>query len=368
MDTYTFLCRVLLVVTLLGVSASSQSQTQGRSEIFQSVDLVVKDQGLDIGGTLLVPAIAETEVLVVLSSGSGWQDRDSTIFDFRMFKIIAEHLASEGIASFRYDDRGVGTSTGDFVNSTIDDLTADIHRIMAFFTNNSEYPYQNFVLLGHSQGGIVAAKAANNYQSVGGVVLVASPAVTIGELISSQTRQEYTDLAQSTSKLEALVSANNQLLRSVLHKNGIDAALENFKQIYASVMGIENTDSGLSDLTSAKRVNDIANNHRVNYGLPSLTSFVDYDPLADIKALQVPVLSLYGGRDSQVPIEPNKDLLETVLIDNIKSYNIVIFDEANHFFQASKTGLAEEYGTLDKHFVEGFLEELSAWILALDAQ
>ena len=69
-------------------------------------------------------------------SGSGDQDRDETLEGFKIMKIIAEHLASQGIASFCYDDRGLGESTGDFVNSTIEDHSKDLENIMDYFKAN----------------------------------------------------------------------------------------------------------------------------------------------------------------------------------------------------------------------------------------
>ena len=104
---------------------------------------------------------------------------------------------------------------------------------------------------------------------------------------------------------------------------------------------------------------------KINYGLPALTSFAYYDPLNDLTALRIPVLSLHGGNDRQVTIEPNKDRLETALLKSGSPYRIKVFEEANHFFQPSKTGLRNEYGTLEKHFVNGFLDEISSFILHL---
>ena len=63
---------------------------------------------------------------VLLLSGSGAQDRDSTLFGHRSFLLIADHLTRAGIAVLRVDDRGVGGSNGDLAQSTLSDFAEDV--------------------------------------------------------------------------------------------------------------------------------------------------------------------------------------------------------------------------------------------------
>ncbi|MEZ4892757.1 MAG: hypothetical protein R2778_07040 [Saprospiraceae bacterium] len=52
--------------------------------------------------------------MVVLITGSGPQNRDEELLGHKPFLVIADYLTRNGIAVLRYDDRGVGKSTGDF--------------------------------------------------------------------------------------------------------------------------------------------------------------------------------------------------------------------------------------------------------------
>lgn len=354
---------ILTVFLLLAVPqcCSAFERTTSKKE----VDLLIKAPEIDIGGTLLVPQTAKRDLLVIFTSGSSWQDRDSTLFDFPMFKVIAQHLAQAGIASFRYDDRGVGTSTGDFINSTLDDLSSDLDRIMTFFATNKAHHYRHFVLLGHSQGGIVVSKAAKNNQNVKAVVLAASPGVTISQLVLAQIRLEYSLNNHPVADVENVVSANNELLFAAYSHQNTDVAFLRLKETYAQLLKPSQLANTSNDSDLENRINNTANEMKINYGLPALTSFAYYDPLNDLTALRIPVLSLHGGNDRQVTIEPNKDRLETALLKSGSPYRIKVFEEANHFFQPSKTGLNNEYGTLEKHFVNGFLDEISSFILHL---
>ena len=68
-----------------------------------------------LAGTLTIPESDAPVPAVVLLTGSGPQNRDEEIFDHRPFWVIADHLSRNGIAVLRFDDRGVGGSTGGIV-------------------------------------------------------------------------------------------------------------------------------------------------------------------------------------------------------------------------------------------------------------
>ena len=99
------------------------------------------------------------------------------------------------------------------------------------------------------------------------------------------------------------------------------------------------------------------------YALPSLTSFLFHDTAKDYERLRVPVLGLFGGKDLQVTIAQNKDRMENALLKSNTAYHFEMFSEANHYFQKAKTGQREEYATLGKHFVDGFTDIVSNWVL-----
>ena len=88
---------------------------------FSNGDAVLK-------GTLVLPegVNRQTQVLLMVT-GSGWQDRDETLYEHKPFAVIADYLARQGIATLRYDDRGFGESTGDIVNCTTEDLKNDLN-------------------------------------------------------------------------------------------------------------------------------------------------------------------------------------------------------------------------------------------------
>ena len=72
------------------------------------------EAGIRLAGTLTIPASDGPHPAVALLTGSGPQDRDETVFGHRPFLVLADYLSRRGIVVLRFDDRGIGQSTGNF--------------------------------------------------------------------------------------------------------------------------------------------------------------------------------------------------------------------------------------------------------------
>ena len=105
--------------------------------------------------------------------------------------MLADHLTRNGIAVLRYDDRGVGGSTGRLATSTLDDLTGDVVAAVTLLATRTEIDVRRIGILGHSQGAHVAALAANQSPNVAFLVLAAPPARPGSDIL----RRQQTDAA-----------------------------------------------------------------------------------------------------------------------------------------------------------------------------
>ena len=131
------------------------------AEMHLREEVVLPTGGVTLAGDLTLPAGDGPYPAVVLISGSGDQDRGSNVFGFRMFATLADHLAMNGIAVLRFDDRGVGGSTGDGLQTTVQDRARDAVAAVDLLLTRGDIHAEQIGLVGHSEGGMVALMAAN---------------------------------------------------------------------------------------------------------------------------------------------------------------------------------------------------------------
>jgi uncharacterized protein len=226
-----------------------------------------------LAGTLTLPDAAGPVPAVLLASGSGPLDRDSNHrrARFDVARQLAAALAAGGLASLRYDKRGVGAGPGDWRAAGFTDNVDDLERALDTLAARPEVDPACLLLAGHSEGALLAAALAARGARAAGVVLLSMSATPGAALLRWQARE----LAPT---LPAPVRALLRLFRTDLEA-----------KVAANHARIAATTTDVARIGGA-RVN--ARWHR---------EFLAHDPRTDLARLQVPVLALTGAKDLQVP-------------------------------------------------------------------
>ncbi len=330
-------------------------------------ELVIPHGDLEIGGTLELPdAHQKGAPLVIMITGSGAQDRDETILGFKPFKLVAEHLKGEGIASFRYDDRQMGTSTGDFSSATLDDLANDVKAIMDYFQFQSETLFDEFILFGHSQGGIVSTRLAANDDRISAMVLMASTMVPLKEVINEQVIIMQKAAGKTEDDIQPVLEFQELAYETARKNEGWDELKVEYQKLIESEVAKlpENQRQYIVDVEAFSNAQFSAQVTPLQSA--QMRSLLHYDPVDDLDGLEIPILALFGGKDTQVtPVQNETVFVEVCENDRMNCTN-KNFPKANHLFQPANTGFVTEYATLPKEFVDGFLEEISGWLLELE--
>ncbi|MDZ7718379.1 MAG: alpha/beta hydrolase [Balneolaceae bacterium] len=326
-------------------------------------ELIITHEDVEIAGTLVLPENVNQPELVILLSGSGAQNRDSEIVGFRPFADLAEYFKSQGIASFRFDDREVGLSTGNFSNASLSALATDVNAIIRFMQDSVNTQFEEVTLLGHSQGGVVAGEVARSNPAVDQLILMASPAVPLMRILRYQVRQAYEQIGLPDDAIQNEIDAREDLMRAVSSSDGVDTARELYKNAYSDVLN-SLTDEQLQAVPEDREgfVEKQANQLVSIYGTSQMKSLLFHDPTENLSKLSIPVLVLFGGKDTQVSDELNEPPARQALNEAGVEFKIEIIDNANHLFQEAETGEVSEYSKLDKEFIEGFLPILSNWL------
>lgn len=162
-----------------------------------------------LDGTLALPAQATGKVPVVLIiAGSGPTDRNGNSrlgLTSDVYRKLAWGLALRGIATVRYDKRGIGASTltGSWTDVTFDDFARDAATGAAQLAADPRF--SRVVLVGHSEGASLATRAADLGAPVAGVVMLAG----MGRPLTTVLREQVTPQLDSAQRaaFEATMAA-----------------------------------------------------------------------------------------------------------------------------------------------------------------
>ena len=315
------------------------------------------DAGIKLAGTLTMPRAGGPFPAVILISGSGAQDRNETIVGHRPFLVLADYLTRKGIAVLRVDDRGVGGSTGNLLESTDEDLAGDVLAGVKFLKARKEIDPKKIGLIGHSEGGIVAPMAAVKSSDVVFIVLMAGPGLTGEEILYSQS-----DLGLKKHGVSENVRAIQQkLLREIFEVFKTERDEKIIKEKVREILkrNLEEPDEqASSELKNFIEIQSKVMNSRW------YRSFVLYDPRPVLRKVKCPVLAMCGELDLNVqPRENLASIEEALKTGGNKNYTIKKLPGLNHLFQHAKTGDVSEYAEIEETISPDVLEAISQWIL-----
>jgi uncharacterized protein len=215
-----------------------------------------------------VPDTAGSAPAALILSGSGPLDRDSNmpgqVLDGA--NALADALAERGMASLRYDKRGVGRSDGSYLETGFDLETSDAAAALDWIGASPEVDARRVAVVGHSVGATIAARLASRNPAVAAVVLLVG-AVRRGEEVMEWQSERVAASLTGLARLGAGWFLRRQArTRRVLRESEEDVIRIMWQSIPARWM----------------------------------REFMSYDPAGDLPAIRCPVLAITGGNDVQV--------------------------------------------------------------------
>lgn len=269
----------------------------------QSEEIVVlKTETGEIEGTLTMPDAKSPVPVALIIAGSGPTDRNGNnpVMTNNSLKMLAAELALKGIASLRYDKRGIAASQKAGIKEV--DLrfemyikdTEDWIRLLSLNKN-----FSDIVVLGHSEGSLIGLVASQN-QKVAKFVSIAGAGQAADKIIREQLKaQPSFVLEQSTPILDELVKGNT---------------VENVPQMLFSLFR-----------PSVQ---------------PYMISWFRYDPQIEIAKLNKPILIVQGTTDIQVSVEDAKRLQTA----NSNS-KLMLIEGMNHIFKNAEADRMKNFQT-----------------------
>lgn len=313
-------------------------------------------QATKLAGTLTLPPGKGPFPVAITISGSGAADRDESHFDHKPFLIIADHLTRHGIAVLRYDDRGIGGSTGDYSKANSADLATDVEAGIEFLNKHPKIDAGKIGLIGHSEGGLIAPMVAAERDDVHFIVLLAGTGVNGGVILKSQS----TAMMEAAGKSDAALEANRKVHDAILSliENNPNVTNDEIEAAgNAFVDSIEDESTRQLMEPTAKKLAAMLRSKWVSY-------FVRHDPAKTLAKVKCHVLAMNGEKDLQVLCALNLDPIERALQEGSPaSFEVVRLPNLNHMFQETDgTGTPEDYGTIEETFSPKALNVISDWV------
>jgi pimeloyl-ACP methyl ester carboxylesterase len=276
-----------LLFLLLPAFYSIQAQTTEVNP-FVETELILHTRSGDLYGTQLAPANFKKIPVALIIAGSGPTDRDGNNPSMKnnSLKMLASALANKGIASLRYDKRGIAKSSPagkSEADLRFDDLVDDARGWVALL--KADKRFSKVIIIGHSEGsliGMMAAKEANQFISLAGA--------------------------------------------------GQSADLILKKQLMNQPPMIQNICFPIID--SLKKEKTVDSVPKMIYSLfrpsvqPYMISWFKHDPQTEISKLNIPTLIVQGTNDIQVTVEDAKYLAEA----NPKA-KLALINNMNHILR-----------------------------------
>jgi uncharacterized protein len=249
---------------------------------FDEQEVVFESGPLRLVGTLTLPVAGDAPwPAALLLAGSGPVDRNENWGLLRVdaTRQLAHALALAGVASLRYDKRGVGASEGgDWRAAGFFDAVDDAAAARVFMASRTELDPVRVAAIGHSEGAFTATALVGRGEPLAALVLLAGSAVPGTEVGRLQAERIIPTLPAPIPALVRMLRIDLDTRVAKSH-----ARLNATKGDVARV-GLRRTNARWQ------------------------REFLAYDPAVDLARCHVPVLAITGGKDLQI----DPDQLEAI--------------------------------------------------------
>ena len=327
-------------------------------------DVLVQNGDIHLGATIFCPPIQEGKKMpmVILASGSGPQNRDCELLGHKPFLVMADHLARNGIAVLRFDDRGVGKSTGVYQQASLKDFASDVSACVNFISNDEELAkHVSIGVAGHSEGGMHALIAASKNKKIEFILELASVGSSGKDVL---VRQQYliplkSGLSEDYARWNSAVYEGMCRIITEFDAEKVQDPMYAFLDSMYTLAPQEFREQTAA-MAFKFQIMMFGNNDWMR-------QFVAFEARDYLKKIKVPVLVINGEEDIQVPPMDALEGFDQYISDKSRPHSkLILAEKLNHLFQKCDRCDLMEYGDLEETVNNFVLESMTIWVKSLD--
>lgn len=282
-----------------------------------------------IAGEFWLPDASQARPTVLMITGSGDHVRQQMISGTPMFGMIGDALARAGFNVVLSDPRGFGETT---VNGETFDgprwlqipssmRLRDNRQLVSWLADQPGV--SDLILLGHSEGAMIAARLAGGDDPVSSVILLSDSAAP-GIDVFARQRADF-------MRREGVDDATAERTRLALIEFGYFVASEDWQDDAAYAPVVQAVLDAQSDLDEPFFTRDFLDFFRGES--PWHREFMTYDPRGDLERIAVPVVAVYGAADDATPPATHMPVLADALASAPGSEAAIhLLPDQDHFF------------------------------------
>jgi pimeloyl-ACP methyl ester carboxylesterase len=333
--------------------------------IAEEVLFTNKPAGVTLSGTLTLPQAGNPFPAVVLISGMGENDRDYTFCKHKMFLELADILTRNGIAVLRYDKRGVDKSGGVLdMSVTSKDLAGDALAAVEYLKNCSEINHKQIGVIGHSEGGMIAAMIAAQDKDIAFVVSMAGVAATDIHIVLEQTALQLQADGASEHMIAQDRIVREKVLNIVIHEPNNTTAKKLLQEVVAEYWTALSDKQKSEAETLAFAFTDKKAAGMIDmFNSPWYRFFLSYNPVDTLKQITVPVLAINGSCDWITLAKGLQVIAAALQQAGNTDYTTLELPNLNHRLVNCKTGSMQEYMVATEAIDQSVLQLISDWVV-----
>ena len=329
---------------------------------YRTQDVVFDTLDPDVSpvGTLSYPKTGGPFPAIVLVAGSGPHNRDAGMSLHKTLLVLADYFTRQGFAVLRYDKRGVGLTGGRLhPQSTTDEYTADAIAAVRFLKLQANIDSTRIGIVGHSEGGIIAAMAAAEApKDVSFIVMLAGTGLPGIDIKGLQDAAERRGDGMPEAHVRLFQSHDRELFEIAASKRTHVEALAAMRAAYLALPMTTKETLGLPIEETPEELFEILLS-------PWFRRFLSLDPRSYLEKITCPTLALIGEKDRQVPAAENLKEIQHALGRAHPLSSVRLLAGLNHSFQTAKTGQVSEYLLIEETFAPSALADIGSWLHAV---